>query len=119
MDLQAGASFTVCITEDSKLLAWGGNELGQLGVGDVAPRRLPSVLTLPIVPRAVACGTNHVLVVSDQGRLWGWGANESSQINRRKDVAAVLRPVEIDLSGIGSQVRLLLPISRFIFFEFS
>ncbi|KAJ2784778.1 alpha tubulin suppressor [Coemansia javaensis] len=65
------------------LLASGSNQHGELGVdppsGDPALEWVPVVLPGPAV-RQVACGWNHTLLLSTQGRIYAAGANGFGQL---------------------------------------
>jgi alpha-tubulin suppressor-like RCC1 family protein len=52
-------------TEPHKLLAWGFNGSGQLGVGDKTDRELPTVVSFFNNHKltSVACGNNHALAL--------------------------------------------------------
>ena len=41
----AGDYHTLCITADGSLFAWGWNTNGQLGVGDIGNRLVPTLVT--------------------------------------------------------------------------
>lgn len=55
---------------------WGGNGSGELGDGTLVDRTLPQVVPIPdgrpVVQ--VAAGGNQTCVLTDQGRVWCWGA---------------------------------------------
>lgn len=75
--MSAGLNHAVALTADGKLYAWGRNECGQLGVGDIAtryrPTRINSLDGVPIVD--VAVGIEHSLALASDGRLYGFGCN--------------------------------------------
>ncbi|KAI4370581.1 hypothetical protein MLD38_018921 [Melastoma candidum] len=64
--LSCGARHTAMITEDSKVFCWGWNKYGQLGLGDVIDRNIPSEVNIEgCKPRKVACGWWHTLLLSE------------------------------------------------------
>ncbi|XP_035839387.1 ultraviolet-B receptor UVR8 [Helianthus annuus] len=63
--VSCGARHSAIVT-DEKVFCWGWNKYGQLGLGDVVDRNVPSQVELDgYVPRAVACGWWHTLVLAD------------------------------------------------------
>jgi serine/threonine-protein kinase len=68
---------------------WGANDLGQLGDGatDRAPHPLPSRVTLPIRPVALAAGDKTSFAWSQTGELYGWGFS-------------VKRPVKVPIASV-------------------
>jgi len=79
-DLALGAAHRLLLRPDGSLWAWGANEAGQLGLGDLRPRPLPA--RVPGLPplRAVAAGAAHSLALARDGTVWAWGANEAGQL---------------------------------------
>ncbi len=75
----AGANHSIALTVGGKLMVFGANEHGQLGIGDATDQWRPSRLELsprsggqPRCLRAVqiACGQNHTIALfSVEGRL--------------------------------------------------
>jgi hypothetical protein len=75
-----GESYSVSTTATGQALAWGRNDVGQLGNGSSIRNSSPQpVLGLEEVVR-VAAGSRHGLAIGADGVLWTWGANESSQL---------------------------------------
>ncbi|KAJ9160169.1 hypothetical protein P3X46_025594 [Hevea brasiliensis] len=64
--ISCGARHTALVTEDRKVFCWGWNKYGQLGLGDVIDRNIPSPVTIEgCVPRKVACGWWHTLLLAE------------------------------------------------------
>ena len=66
------------------LYALGRNDRGQLGLGDLCTRNVPTAITLEGagdgVPVAAACGKAHTLVVLSSGAALAAGANGAGQL---------------------------------------
>lgn len=77
-----GDGFTVAVSEDGRLYSWGVAEYGQLGhheqVLTVEPKMISGYDNVKFV--SVACGTHHVLAISDSGSMWSWGNGEAGQL---------------------------------------
>ncbi|XP_068668074.1 ultraviolet-B receptor UVR8-like isoform X1 [Aristolochia californica] len=64
--VSCGARHTAIITEDEKVFSWGWNKYGQLGLGDVIDRSIPSQVPLEsCTPKNVTCGWWHTLVLAE------------------------------------------------------
>ncbi|XP_076904761.1 ultraviolet-B receptor UVR8-like [Bidens hawaiensis] len=63
--VSCGARHSAIVT-DGKVFSWGWNKYGQLGLGDLIDRNIPSQVELDgYVPKAVACGWWHTLVLAE------------------------------------------------------
>jgi len=81
--------------QDGTLWAWGGNQYGQLGLGDRVARRRPTQIGRG--DDWVAAGTGFsetVLAVKSDGSLWAWGRNECGELGLA-DTVARDRPVRV------------------------
>uniref|UniRef100_A0A6N2NIX9 RCC1-like domain-containing protein n=1 Tax=Salix viminalis TaxID=40686 RepID=A0A6N2NIX9_SALVM len=64
--VSCGARHSAIFTEDGKVFCWGWNKYGQLGLGDVIDRNIPSQVPIDgCVPKAVACGWWHTLLLAE------------------------------------------------------
>lgn len=82
IQVAAASSTSFALTTTGSLYAWGANDYGQLGNGteDDAPHSTPELVPgLPTIAM-VAAGRDHVLVVDEDGGVWGWGLNASTQV---------------------------------------
>lgn len=79
-----GASHSACVTRAGALYTWGLASSGELGHGGWTPievnvpRQVSIVAGVRVVD--VACGANHTLVVSEEGRLWSCGRGRHGQL---------------------------------------
>jgi alpha-tubulin suppressor-like RCC1 family protein len=76
----AGGSHALALAEDGQVYAWGNNQLGQLGLGDVAIRYAPTAVPLAGPAIAVGAGSSHSLAVTSDGQAWTWGWNVFGQL---------------------------------------
>ncbi|KAL0402814.1 UNVERIFIED_CONTAM: RCC1 domain-containing protein 1 [Sesamum radiatum] len=64
--VSCGARHSAVVTEDGKTFCWGWNKYGQLGLGDVIDRNIPSQVPIDgCVARNVACGWWHTLLLAE------------------------------------------------------
>lgn len=82
VSLCCGASYTLARTATGLLWAWGCNEHGQLGLGDLKQRFRPDQVKALRVSRCVhvAAGYRHTLAMSENGLLFAWGAGGCGQL---------------------------------------
>lgn len=76
-----GNSHTLLLTFDSQLLSVGDNSFGQLGLGDLKPRREPTVIHYFREKRVleICCGGQHSGVVCESNEIFFWGDSSSGQ----------------------------------------
>ena len=67
--LRAGCEFTLALTSAGQVLAWGGNNEGELGNGSDTATSLPVKVRLPAGTRitAIRAGCRHGLALPGQG----------------------------------------------------
>lgn len=88
--LTAGVEHTCAILDNDGVKCWGGNDFGQLGIGDVARRGDgPGEMgdTLPYVDlgtgrtaKAIAAGAYHTCALLDTDQVKCWGYNDQGQL---------------------------------------
>jgi alpha-tubulin suppressor-like RCC1 family protein len=78
------------------VLTWGRGVFGQLGHGDTENYSLPSPVEalVKIHVSMVACGWQHTMALSSQGRVFSWGYGEDGQLGHG-DTNDYLTPREI------------------------
>ncbi|MDF2192142.1 T9SS type A sorting domain-containing protein [Paraflavitalea sp. CAU 1676] len=83
VSVSAGAFHSMGITADNKLWSWGYNGDGQLGDMSTHDHAEPAIVTvIATVTKwvSVSAGGNHSLAITDNGKLWAWGANNYGQL---------------------------------------
>jgi alpha-tubulin suppressor-like RCC1 family protein len=85
----AGFSHALALLDNGDVLAWGFNDNGQLGLGDILPRTTPTKVTLPRPAVAVAAGRGFSVVALDDGRVFTWGSNTIGQLGNGAREASV------------------------------
>jgi hypothetical protein len=98
VDLEAGYGHALALDSAGTLFAWGRNDRGQLGLGDVVDRDTPEPVTSSIL-MIRAAGLRSLALTRD-GRVLAWGDNRSGQLGGAPG-ESVLTPEEVPaLSGI-------------------
>lgn len=77
-----GDSFSLALSSDGKVYAWGDNQYGQLGNGNNTLSRVPVEVSLPvgITATAIAAGRNHALALGNDGNVYAWGQGTSGEL---------------------------------------
>ena len=91
------ACHSVAITTDGKVLTFGRNDKGQLGLNDLLTRSTPthvkSLEGVNVV--AAACGKGHTLFLTDKGVVYSVGENKMGQLGHGNQGANVLIPQKV------------------------
>lgn len=98
--VSAGFNHALALLDNGDVLAWGFNDNGQLGLGDVLPRTTPTKVTLARPAVAVAAGRGFSVVALDDGRVFTWGSNTIGQLGNGARDAAVSPVQATGLTGI-------------------
>ena len=103
----AGGEFSLALSEDGYIWAWGDHSKGQLGIGSQAfggGVGSPDPITFYTTPQKIgfnnritqiATGKSHALALDENGDVWAWGDNQSGQLGW--NVGAISSaPVKVD-----------------------
>lgn len=82
VDVSCGYYHTVVITEKGKLITWGRNDYGQLGIGSKDHKNTPQYVPLPLSSKIkyTSCGCYHTLILLANGRVMVFGRNNKGQL---------------------------------------
>ncbi len=99
----AGAGHSLAVTSAGRVLSWGYNNTGQLGLGDRNDRNVPTEVPLPADATftAVAGGSAHSLALASDGRMWSWGYNAYGQLGNNTTTQTT-SPVQVQLPAGAS-----------------
>ena len=84
-EVAVGLRHALAVGRGGLLSSWGGNERGQLGLGDREDRDRPTRVGGGNDWAAVAAGSGHSLALKRDGSLWVWGDNGHSQLGLMND----------------------------------
>ncbi|MCL2601073.1 MAG: InlB B-repeat-containing protein, partial [Treponema sp.] len=99
-----GDNTIFAIRNDGRLYGLGGNANGRLGIGNTTAQNVLVRVGAPTLANAanhlppvvfVASGRNHTVALTEDGRLWGWGANNSGQLTGGQTATGPNAPVSI------------------------
>jgi alpha-tubulin suppressor-like RCC1 family protein len=99
IDVCCGEYHTLVLTNSGEVYAWGDNRSGQIGNG----RRVQSI---PIKVNGlngekviqISCGYYHSMALTESGRVFSWGNNESGQLGHILDIEIVNKPLILSMS---------------------
>uniref|UniRef100_A0A3Q3VN17 X-linked retinitis pigmentosa GTPase regulator n=1 Tax=Mola mola TaxID=94237 RepID=A0A3Q3VN17_MOLML len=82
LKLACGDEHTAFITENGKLFMFGSNNWGQLGLGSKVTVNKPTCVKALKSEKVhlVACGRNHTLICTAQGKVFAAGGNSEGQL---------------------------------------
>lgn len=93
-----GSEHTIAVIMLNEIYAWGRNDKGQLGLGDCTNRSTPQKLIFPKISiELVCCGSEHTVILTSSGKVYGWGRNESGQLGLGDDNCYKNTPHELNL----------------------
>ncbi len=78
--IACGYLFSLALTLDGQVWAWGNNDSGQLGDGTIDERWTPVQVWYLTDVIAVGAGEFHSLAVKSDGTAWAWGCNDYGQL---------------------------------------
>ncbi|MCP4105143.1 MAG: choice-of-anchor D domain-containing protein [Desulfobacteraceae bacterium] len=96
----------MALKSDGTVWVWGRNNHGQEGNGSKAKTQLvPQQITSLANVKAIAARGNHCLAVTDDGKVWGWGRNDSGQLGadaRKTQRTPVIIPGLSDIVSLSA-----------------
>lgn len=111
LDVQAGDKFSLLLSVDGDVYAWGQNNCGQLGLSLEASRKV-NVITPTRIPREkfggekisqIATGEYTAYAVTESGKLYAWGDTYEGQLcdgETDGDSEPITAPKQTLLSGV-------------------
>jgi len=95
--VSCGGGHVLARKADGSLWAWGGNQWGELGLGDSGygnMRTTPTRVGTGTDWATMSCGTGFTLACKADGSLWAWGDNGNGQLGLG-DVLARAVPTQV------------------------
>jgi alpha-tubulin suppressor-like RCC1 family protein len=101
--LSCGVDHVLLLKTDSTLWAMGGNQFGQLGLGNMMPASLPQQLGNSASWVQVQAGCYYSGAIKSDGTLWTWGLNYTGQLGIGGLQNALL-PTQVNVLGVCKSV---------------
>lgn len=89
---ELGRDFGVALTTQGRVVTWGQNTSGQLGIGttrDSGPSDITQYFNLQVNEKIIdiSTGDSHVLALADSGRIFSWGYNSLGMLGNGQIVS--------------------------------
>jgi len=80
--IAAGVSHAIAIRSDGRVLAWGRNDYGALGIGNTegVPSSRPKKSICPLLKSPRLAASNYSLALNNDGTVSAWGVNDRGQL---------------------------------------
>jgi alpha-tubulin suppressor-like RCC1 family protein len=84
--VEAGRYYSLALTSEGTVYAWGRNDVGQLGLGTTAQQDEPALISGFSDVIALAAGDDHTLALKADGSIWAWGDNPNGELGTGNNV---------------------------------
>lgn len=108
------------LLENGQVFTWGENAYGQLCLGNIAEQTAPILVGDQLLSASIvsaAGGTQHTLLVSNTGQLYGCGNNNYNQIGtggQANSPKAITTPYAVQACAAGSSHSIILTSKNFL-----
>ena len=116
IQIVAGANHNMVLTSDGAIYTWGWNYHGQLGNNTKTnSNTIVAVQTIgtPLAGKKIvkiAAGQGHSLALTDDGRVYTWGRNDTGQLGNNATTDAML-PVAVTVTGTPMNNKTIIEIA--------
>ena len=93
--LVAGYFHTLALDASGRVLAWGDNTRGQLGIGVAVNRSVPGAVEGLTNVTQISTGHRHVLALKADGTVKAWGDNDELAVGNGKDDRLFTSPQDV------------------------
>ncbi|MCL2444886.1 IPT/TIG domain-containing protein [Candidatus Saccharibacteria bacterium] len=102
IQVSAGLNYSLALSEDGSIFAWGVGGFGQLGNGVNTPSNIPVLVDLSSVPAErnmvqISAGWGHSLALDSTGQIWAWGLGIGGQLGNGTNESSNT-PVAVNMS---------------------
>jgi len=103
--VSAGPGYSLAITHDGRVIAWGDNTSGQFGLASATPANSPVPQEVPNLTDivAVSTGSQHCMALRSDGLVFTWGVNQFGQLGYPPVGMSITGPTQVpNLNGVVS-----------------
>lgn len=94
-NVSTGEEHTIGIGVDNSLWSWGRSQAGQLGLGNLSSKNVPSKVGSDLNWSKISSGNAHNLALKIDGTLWVWGRNTTGQLGNPAIGQNILVPTQL------------------------
>ncbi len=88
---------------DGRIMAWGRNDFGQLGIGSTEGALSPTLISTLSKVVGVAGGDLHSMALTTNGRVYAWGFNNLGQLGNGSTQNSST-PIQVPLKGTAVDI---------------
>jgi alpha-tubulin suppressor-like RCC1 family protein len=107
--VRCGGTHSLALTSTGQVLAWGLNEFGELGDGNLKASDVPVRVRLPAGTKvkAISGGTLFSLALTTTGKVLAWGYNPDGQLGdgttKNSDIPVTVKlPAGVKMTGVAA-----------------
>jgi alpha-tubulin suppressor-like RCC1 family protein len=78
--ISAGYDHGMGVKADGSLMAWGRNDIGQIGDSSYVQQEIPVFISVVLNWVSFSAGANYTIALKSNGTLWAWGDNTYGQL---------------------------------------
>jgi len=98
--ISCGTDYTLALTENGAIYAWGIGSYGNLGTGMICDQWTPALVHMPDVKCCqVAAGTKHSMALARTGGLYSWGHGGHGRLGHGPACEAALKPTLLQIEN--------------------
>lgn len=90
-----GYSHTTARKNNGTIWAWGHNNAGQIGIGNITTQYVPIQVGTATDWKSVINGEFYTMGIKTNGTLWGWGSNDMGQFGNGTTATYNVVPLQI------------------------
>ncbi|VEN73243.1 hypothetical protein EPICR_140004 [Candidatus Desulfarcum epimagneticum] len=113
-EIAVGHFHSAAVDEDGKVWAWGDHSLSQLGNDDLKESSSPLPVRAGLTGvKSVSALADFTLALKNDGTVWGWGANDRSQLGNDKATAGEksVKPLQVKADNSYSHLENIVRIA--------
>lgn len=105
VQIAAGSAHALALDTDGAVWAWGENGAGQLGNASTEDQNTPVKIQMPenVNFVAIAAGENTSFALSETGRVWVWGSNQTGLLANGESGSNKFSNIPVFVSALESQ----------------
>ncbi|HVR85923.1 MAG TPA: RCC1 repeat-containing protein, partial [Planctomycetota bacterium] len=99
--ISGGGAHSLALRSDGSLVAWGDDDVGELGNGSGAVQVLPVAIPDLTNVLTISAGGGHSLAVDTNGKVWAWGDNTSGELGISSATQSLFPVLTSQQTGLG------------------
>ena len=105
---------TIELLSNGTVMAWGKNDLGQLGIGNYVNQLVPTLISNLSNIIGLSAGSAHTLALVNDGTLRSWGYNNRGQLGNNTTTNSNI-PIDVRNSTNTGDILTKIKIDKLIY----